>query len=216
MFVEFFLRRPVLAAVCSLLIVLAGAISIPSLPIAQYPQLAPPQVTVTAMYNGASAEVVESAVTTPLEQQINGVEGMKYITSTSTNNGLATIVVTFEIGRDPDLAAVDVQNRVQQALGRLPNEVKVTGVTVKKNSSSFVLAFALFAEHDEYDAVFISNYADRYIVDGLKRVEGMGDVVLFGERKYSMRVWLDPVRLASRKLTASDVTRALQEQNLQV
>ncbi len=216
MFVEFFLRRPVLAAVCSLLIVLAGAISIPSLPIAQYPQLAPPQVTVAAMYNGASAEVVESAVTTPLEQQINGVEGMKYITSTSTNNGLSTIVVTFEVGRDPDLAAVDVQNRVQQALGRLPNEVKVTGVTVKKNSSSFVLAFALFAEHDEYDPVFISNYADRYIVDGLKRVEGMGDVVLFGERKYSMRIWLDPVRLAARKLTASDVVRALQEQNVQV
>jgi HAE1 family hydrophobic/amphiphilic exporter-1 len=214
--VQFFLKRPVLAAVCSLLIVLAGAICIPSLPIAQYPQLAPPQVTVTAMYNGASAEVVESAVTTPLEQSINGVEGMKYVTSTSTNNGLATIVVTFEIGRDPDLAAVDVQNRVQQAVGRLPNEVKVTGVTVKKNSSSFVLAFALFAEHDEYDSVFISNYADRYIVDGLKRVDGVGDIVLFGERKYSMRVWLDPVRLAARKLTASDVVRAMQEQNVQV
>jgi len=216
MFIEFFLRRPVLAAVCSLLIVLAGAVSIPSLPIAQYPQLAPPQVTVAAIYNGASAEVVESAVTTPLEQQINGVEGMKYITSTSTNGGLSTIVVTFEIGRDPDLAAVDVQNRVQQALGRLPNEVKVTGVTVKKNSSSFVLAFGMFAEHDEYDAVFISNYADRYIVDGLKRVEGVGDIILFGERKYSMRLWLDPARLAARRLTASDVVRALQEQNLQV
>ncbi|AKU99825.1 RND efflux system, inner membrane transporter CmeB [Labilithrix luteola] len=216
MFVQFFLRRPVFAAVCSLLIVLAGAISIPSLPIAQYPQLAPPQVTVTAMYNGASASVVESAVTTPLEQQINGVEGMKYISSTSSNDGVSNIIVTFEIGRDPDLAAVDVQNRVQQALGRLPNEVKVTGVTVKKNSSAFVLAFALFAEHGEYDSVFISNYADRYIVDGLKRVEGMGDVQLFGERKYSMRVWLDPVRLAARKLTASDVVHALQEQNLQV
>jgi hydrophobic/amphiphilic exporter-1 (mainly G- bacteria), HAE1 family len=215
-FIEFFLRRPVLAAVCSLLIVLAGAVSIPSLPIAQYPQLAPPQVTVAAIYNGASAEVVESAVTTPLEQQINGVEGMKYITSTSTNGGLSTIIVTFEVGRDPDLAAVDVQNRVQQAIGRLPNEVKVTGVTVKKNSSSFVLAFGLFAEHDEYDSVFISNYADRYIVDGLKRLEGVGDVILFGERKYSMRVWLDPARLAARKLTASDVVRALQEQNLQV
>lgn len=216
MFVEFFLKRPVLAAVCSLLIVLAGAVAIPTLPIAQYPQLAPPQVTVTAMYNGASAEVVESAVTTPLEQAINGVEGMKYITSNSTNDGVSNIVVTFEIGRDPDLAAVDVQNRVQQAIGRLPNEVKVTGVNVKKNSSAFVLAFGLYAEHDEYDAIFISNYADRYIVDGLKRVDGVGDIVLFGERKYSMRVWLDPARLAARKLTATDVTRALQEQNLQV
>jgi hydrophobic/amphiphilic exporter-1 (mainly G- bacteria), HAE1 family len=214
--VQFFLRRPVLAAVCSLLIVLAGAISIPSLPIAQYPQLAPPQVTVAAVYNGASAEVVESAVTTPLEQTINGVQGMRYMTSTSTNDGLSTIVVTFEVGRDPDLAAVDVQSRVQQALGRLPNEVKITGVTVKKNSSAFVLAFGVYAEHDEYDPIFISNYADRYIVDGLKRVEGVGDVRVFGERKYSMRVWLDPARLAARKLTASDVVRALQEQNLQV
>ena len=216
MFVEFFLRRPVLAAVCSLLIVLAGAICIPTLPISQYPQLAPPQVTVTAMYNGASAETVESAVTTPLEQSINGVEGMKYITSSSGNDGVAAITVTFEIGRDPDLAAVDVQNRVQQAIGRLPNEVKVTGVTVKKNSSAFVLAFGLYSEHDEYDSIFISNYADRYIVDGLKRVPGVGDIQLFGERKYSMRVWLDPARLAARGLTATDVTRALQEQNLQV
>ena len=216
MFVQFFLRRPVLAAVCSLLIVLAGAVSIPTLPIAQYPQLAPPQVTVIAVYNGASAEVVESAVTTPLEQQINGVEGMKYVTSSSGNDGVCTITVTFEIGRDPDLAAVDVQNRVQQALGRLPNEVKVTGVTVKKNSSAFVLAFGLYSENGEYDPVFISNYADRYIVDGLKRVEGVGDIVLFGERKYSMRIWLDPARLAARGLTASDVSRALQEQNLQV
>jgi HAE1 family hydrophobic/amphiphilic exporter-1 len=216
MFVEFFLRRPVLAAVCSLLIVLAGAVAIPTLPIAQYPQLAPPQVTVVAMYNGANAEVVESAVTTPLEQQINGVEGMKYITSTSTNGGLSTIVVTFEVGRDPDLAAVDVQNRVQQAQGRLPNEVKVTGITVKKNSSSFVVAFGLFAENDEYDSIFLSNYADRYIVDGLKRVEGIGDIAVFGERKYSMRIWLDPVKLAARKLTAGDVVRALAEQNLQV
>ncbi|HWL85543.1 MAG TPA: efflux RND transporter permease subunit, partial [Polyangiaceae bacterium] len=130
MFVEFFIRRPVFAGVCSLLIVLAGAICIPSLPIAQYPELAPPQVVVTATYTGASAEVLESAVTTPLEQQINGVEGMKYMQSTSTNDGVSTITVTFDVERDPDLAAVDVQNRVSQATGRLPNEVKVTGVSV--------------------------------------------------------------------------------------
>ena len=206
---KFFIDRPVFASVLSIVIVLAGLVSIRALPISQYPQLAPPQVTVTAMYNGASAETVESAVTTPLEQSINGVEGMKYITSSSGNDGVAAITVTFEIGRDPDLAAVDVQNRVQQAIGRLPNEVKVTGVTVKKNSSAFVLAFGLYSEHDEYDSIFISNYADRYIVDGLKRVPGVGDIQLFGERKYSMRVWLDPARLAARGLTATDVTRAL-------
>jgi HAE1 family hydrophobic/amphiphilic exporter-1 len=214
--VDFFIKRPVFAAVCSLLIVLAGAVAIPTLPIAQYPQLAPPQVTVTAVYVGASAEVVESAVTTPLEQAINGVEGMKYMTSTSTNNGVSTIVVSFEIGRDPDLAAVDVQNRVSQATGRLPNEVKVTGLSVAKNSSSFVLAFGLYSEHDEYDSIFISNYADRYVVDSLKRVNGVGDVRIFGERKYSMRLWLDPGRLAARKLTATDVVRSLAEQNVQV
>ncbi|WP_394847813.1 multidrug efflux RND transporter permease subunit [Pendulispora brunnea] len=216
MFVEFFIRRPVFASVCSLLIVLAGAICIPSLPIAQYPELAPPQVVVTATYTGASAEVLESAVTTPLEQQINGVEGMKYMQSTSTNDGVSTITVTFDVDRDPDLAAVDVQNRVSQATGRLPNEVKVTGVSVKKNSAAFVLGIAFYAENDVYDNVFVSNYVDQYVKDEVKRVKGVGDVPLFGERKYSMRLWLDPARLATRQLTAGDVVRALQDQNVQV
>src|SRR5262245_40215558 len=136
MFADFFLRRPVFATVCSLLIVLAGAVCIPTLPIAQYPTLAPPQVNATSFYTGASPEVVESAVTTPLEQQINGVEGMRYLASTSANDGSSNIVATFEIGRDLDLAAVDVQNRVSAALGRLPNEVKTTGVTVTKSSTA--------------------------------------------------------------------------------
>ncbi|WP_394822500.1 efflux RND transporter permease subunit [Pendulispora albinea] len=216
MFVEFFIRRPVFASVCSLLIVLAGAICIPTLPIAQYPDLAPPQVVVNAVYTGASAEVLESAVTTPLEQQINGVEGMKYMSSTSTNDGVSTITVTFDVERDPDLAAVDVQNRVSQATGRLPNEVKITGVSVKKNSAAFVLGIAFYAENNEYDNVFMSNYVDQYVRDELKRIKGIGDIPLFGERKYSMRLWLDPTRLATRQLTASDVVRALQEQNVQV
>jgi HAE1 family hydrophobic/amphiphilic exporter-1 len=216
LFVEFFIRRPVLSAVCSFLIVLAGAICIPSLPLAQYPTLAPPQVTVTAVYIGANAEVVESTVTTPLEQQINGVEGMRYMTSTSTNDGVSTIVVTFDVSRDPDLAAVEVQNRVSQATGRLPNEVKLTGVSVQKNSSSFVLAVAVDSENGAYDHVFTSNYVDRNIRDAIKRVKGVGDVILFGERKYSMRLWLDPGRLAARQLTASDVVRALRDQNVQV
>src|SRR5215216_4702733 len=135
---DVFIRRPVLATVCSLLIILAGAISIPTLPIARYPDLTPPAVNVSAFYTGANAQAVESAVTTPLEQVINGVEGMRYITSSSTNSGTATITVTFDIGRDPDLAAVDVQNRVNQALGRMPAEVRTNGISVTKNTAGFL------------------------------------------------------------------------------
>ena len=135
---DVFIRRPVLATVCSLLIILAGAISIPTLPIARYPDLTPPAVSVSAFYTGANAQAVESAVTTPLEQVINGVEGMTYITSSSTNSGISTITVTFDIGRDADLAAVDVQNRVNQALGRMPAEVRTNGITVTKNTTGFM------------------------------------------------------------------------------
>src|SRR6185436_8732990 len=138
MFSDIFIKRPILATVCSLLIILAGAIVIPSLPIARYPELAPPAVTVTAFYTGANAQAVESAVTTPLEQAINGVEGMTYMTSSSTNSGVATIVVTFDVGRNHDLAAIDVQNRVNQALGRMPADVRTTGITVTKNSTGFL------------------------------------------------------------------------------
>ncbi len=216
MFVDFFIKRPVLATVLALLTVLGGAIAIPTLPIAQYPQLAPPQVTATSFYTGASAQVVESAVTTPIEQTVNGVEGMKYVQSISGNDGTSQVTVTFDVARDIDLAAVDVQNRVSQALGRLPNEVKTTGVTVTKNSTSIVFAAAFYSEHGEYSNQFISNYVDVYVKDAVKRVKGVGDVQIFGERKYSMRLWLDPVRLAARKLTASDVVRVLREQNVQV
>jgi HAE1 family hydrophobic/amphiphilic exporter-1 len=216
MFVDFFIRRPIFAAVCSILIVLAGAICIPALPIAQYPQIALPQVSVNAFYTGANAEVVESAVTIPLEQAINGVEGMKYISSVSGNDGSSSITITFDPSRNLDVAAVDVQNRVSTAQARLPNEVKQTGVTVTKNSSSFVLAMALFSEHGEYDQKFISNYADVYIKDAVKRVPGIADVLIFGERKFAMRIWVNPERLAQRGLTAIDVVNALQEQNLQV
>jgi HAE1 family hydrophobic/amphiphilic exporter-1 len=216
MFADFFLKRPVFATVCALLIILAGAVSIPTLPVAQYPTLAPPQITITSFYTGASSQVVESAVTTPLEQQINGVEGMRYLTSTSANDGSSAITATFEIDRDIDLAAVDIQNRVSIASGRLPNEVRTTGVTVAKSSTAFVLVAGMYAEHGEYDALFMSNYVDVYLKDALKRVKGVADVLIFAERKYSMRVWLDPVLLASRKVTAGDVVAALREQNVQV
>jgi HAE1 family hydrophobic/amphiphilic exporter-1 len=216
MFSAFFIQRPVLACVCSLLIVLLGAISIPRLPVAQYPSLALPQVIVTAAYNGASAEVVESAVTTPLEQQINGVEGMKYLSSSSGSDGLAQITVTFEQGRNVDVAAVDVQNRVQIASAALPAEVRQSGITINKTAGSFVMAIAVYDESGQYDSLFVSNYADIFLRDALKRVRGVGNVEVFAPRRFSLRVWLDPARLASRGLTASDVVAALQEQNVQV
>jgi HAE1 family hydrophobic/amphiphilic exporter-1 len=215
-FVDTFIRRPILASVCSLVIILAGAIAIPTLPIAQFPELAPPQVQVTAVYNGANAETVETAVTNPIEQAVNGIEGMQYITSTSGNDGTAAILITFDVTRNLDIAAVDVQNRISQAEGRLPNEVKQVGISVAKVSTNFVLAAAAFAEHNEYDTLFISNYVDRFVRDEIKRVPGVGDVIVFGIGRYAMRLWLDPDRLAGRNITADEVVQALREQNVQV
>ncbi|OFW47061.1 MAG: hypothetical protein A3J29_16700 [Acidobacteria bacterium RIFCSPLOWO2_12_FULL_67_14b] len=216
MMADVFIRRPVLSTVCSLLIILAGAVSIPTLPIARYPSLAPPAVTVSAFYTGANAQTVESAVTTPLEQAINGVEGMTYITSSSTNSGFATITVTFDIDRDQDLAAVDVQNRVNSALGRMPAEVRTNGITVTKVTTGFMGGIGFFSKDNRYTSQFISNYIDLYLRDAIKRVKGVGDVIVFGERKFAMRLWLDPGKLAGRNLTAADVLGALREQNVQV
>ncbi len=216
MFVEFFIRRPVFATVCALLILLAGIAVIPTLPIAQFPNLAPPQVGVTSAYIGASAQTVESAVTIPLEQQINGAEGMKYITSTSGNDGTSQISVTFDLTRDPDLATVDIQNRVNTAQGRLPGAVKAVGITTQKTSQNFVFGAAIISDNNKYSTLFMSNYLDVYVRDALKRIPGVADVIIFGERKYSMRLWIDPVRLAGRGLTAPDVVAALSEQNVEV
>ena len=211
-----FIRRPILATVCSLVIILAGAIAIPTLPIAQFPQLAPPTVTVNAFYQGASAEVVESAVTTPIEQAVNGVEGMAYMTSSSGSTGTSTVTITFDVDRNIDVAAVDVQNRVSQIEGRLPNEVKTVGVSVTKSGNNFVLAAGVYADKNQYDPLFISNYIDRFVKDDIQRVPGVGNVIIFGERKYAMRLWLDPDRLAGRSITAGEVVGALREQNVQV
>jgi HAE1 family hydrophobic/amphiphilic exporter-1 len=216
LFVDFFIRRPVFATVCALLIILGGAISIPSLPIAQFPNLSPPQVVVSSAYIGANAQTVESAVTTPLEQAINGVEGMKYITSNSGNDGTSQITVTFDVTRDVDLASVDVQNRVNQALGRLPNTVKNTGVIITKQIGGFIFGAGVYSETGQYDSLFMSNYLDIYVKDAIKRVPGVGDAIIFGERKYAMRLWLDPARMAQRGLTATGVLSALNEQNVQV
>jgi HAE1 family hydrophobic/amphiphilic exporter-1 len=216
MFVDFFIRRPVFTSVCAIIILLAGAISIPTLPTDQYPQISPNTVTVTANYVGASAEVVENTVTSILEQQINGVEGMKYMTSSSSNNGTSSITITFDSSRNPDIAAVDVQNRVAQAQSLLPDLVQRAGVTVSKQNSNILLAMGLYSENQEYDTTFLSNYADLYIVDALKRLPGVSDAQIFGVRRYAMRLWLDPNRLASRNLTPQDVVDAVNEQNLQV
>ncbi len=199
-----------------MLIVLAGAAVIPTLPIAQFPNLSPPQVGVSSFYIGASAQTVESAVTIPLEQQINGAEGMKYITSTSGNDGTSQILVTFDLTRNPDLATVDIQNRVNTAQGRLPSAVKNVGITTQKTSQNFVFGAAVISDNNKYSTLFMSNYLDVYVRDALKRIPGVADVIIFGERKYSMRLWLDPARMAGRGLTAPDVVSALSEQNVEV
>jgi HAE1 family hydrophobic/amphiphilic exporter-1 len=216
LFVDFFIRRPIFATVCALLIVLAGAVCIPTLPISLYPTLAPPQVQVTSNYIGANSKDVESAVTTILETSINGVEGMRYMSSTSSNDGTSAITITFDTGYDLNIAAVDVQNRVASVQGRLPAVVNNTGITITKANPNFVLAVGFISPDKSLSQAFISNYIDVYVKDAIKRVPGVGDAVIFGERKYAMRLWLDPSRLAARGLTALDVTNALSEQNVEV
>jgi len=216
LFVDFFIHRPVFATVCALMIILGGAVCIPTLPIAMYPTLAPPQVQVSANYMGANADTVEKAVTIPLEESINGVKGMRYISSSSTNSGTSAITVTFQTDYDLDIAAVDVQNRVASVQGRLPAAVNATGITITKASVDFVMAAGFYTLDGRYSPEFISNYLDVYVKDALKRVPGVGDVQIFGERKYAMRVWIDPIKLASRNLTATDVVNALVEQNVEI
>ena len=214
--VDFFIHRPVFATVCALLIILAGAVVIPTLPISLYPQLAPPQVTVSSDYIGANAQQVESAVTIPLEEAINGVPGMRYIQSTSANDGSSAITTTFNTGYDLDIAAVDVQNRVTSASGQLPATVNQTGITVTKANSNFVFGAGIYDPSGQYSNLFLSNYLDVYVKDAIQRVPGVGGVQIFGVGEYAMRIWLDPVKLAARDLTATDVISALEQQNVEV
>jgi hydrophobic/amphiphilic exporter-1 (mainly G- bacteria), HAE1 family len=216
MFVNYFIKRPVFTAVCSIVIVFLGVIAGFTLPIAQFPEITPKQVVVTSNYTGADAETVENAVTNILEREINGVQGMRYISSSSSSDGTSQITVTFGADQDPDIATVNVQNRVSRVQPLLPESVTQTGVVVNQQSSNFLMAIAIYAENEQYDSLFLSNYADIYMVDGLKRIPGVGSIEIFGERKFAMRLWLDPARLASRGLTAQDVTDAIREQNIQV
>jgi HAE1 family hydrophobic/amphiphilic exporter-1 len=214
--IQFFLQRPVFAAVCSIAILLAGAVAIPTLPIAQFPQISPPVVTVTATWTGASAQALEADVTTPLEEAINGVEGLRYITSTSTNQGISTITCTFDLGTNLDIAATDVQNAVGTATALLPSAVQQVGVTVAKSSQVYIIAYAFTSNNPQGDTLSLSNYVDLNIVDALKRLPGVSTVTVFGERKYAMRLWVDPKRLAFNSLSVDDVVSALNAQNVAV
>lgn len=212
---RFFINRPIFASVLSIVIVVAGLASLRNLAVEQYPQIVPPEIMVTANYPGASAEVIASTVAAPLEQQINGVKDMLYMRSSSANSGQLNLFITFEIGTDPDQAAIDVNNRVQAAVPRLPAEVRAQGVTVNKRSSSIFQVVTMSSPDGTHDPVFISNYALLYVIDALKRVPGVGEVSLFGAKDYSMRIWMRPDKLAQFNLTPADVANAIKEQNSQ-
>ncbi len=215
MLVNFFIDRPIFASVLAIVIVVAGAVAIPSLPIAMFPEITPPQVVVTATYPGASAEVVEQTVATPIEQQVNGVEDMIYMSSRSGSDGTMTLTVTFKVGTDLDIAAVNVQNRVSIAQAKLPADVTRQGLTIVKQSPDLVEIVALTSPDGSRDELFLANYATLQVVDVLARVPGVGQVTVFNGRDYGMRLWLNPDRLASLGLTAGDVADAVREQNLQ-
>ena len=213
---QFFIDRPVFATVLSIVILIVGGVALVGMPIAQYPEIVPPTVAIQTVYPGASAQVVADTVTTPIEQEVNGVENMLSMSSKSTNDGQATIDVTFTLGTDIDEAQVLTQNRVAVALAKLPEEVKRQGVTTKKKSPSMLLCVNLISSDGRYDLLYLSNYALIQVKDALARLEGVGDVAFLGARDYAMRVWLNPDALATRGLSAADVVRALREQNVQV
>lgn len=213
---RFFINRPIFASVLSIIIVIAGLVTLFNLPVAQYPEISPPTVRVSAAYPGASAKVVSESVARPIEEQVNGVEGMLYMSSTCANDGSYTLTVTFEVGTDMDMATVLVQNRVAIAESSLPDTVKRLGVTTQKQSTNIVLMLALTSPQDSYDGLYLSNYATLNIKDELSRINGVGEVTIFGTGDYSMRIWMDPERLKARNLTTNDVISAIEEQNVQV
>jgi hydrophobe/amphiphile efflux-1 (HAE1) family protein len=213
---RFFINRPIFAAVVSIVIVIAGVVTLLSLPVAMYPEISPPTISVSTAYPGANAAVVAETVAAPIEQEINGVEGMLYMSSTCSNTGSYSLTITFDIGTDTNMAAVLVQNRVAIATPSLPEDVKRIGVTTKKVSSNMVLMVALTSPGDEFDELYLSNYATLRVKDELARIDGVGDIQAFGAGDYSMRFWLDPYQLKARSLTTTDVINAIQEQNVQV
>ena len=215
-FSQFFIQRPIFAAVLSIITVVVGAISLQFLPVSEYPEVAPPTIVVRAIYPGASPDVIATTVASPLEEAINGIEDSLYMSSQGTTDGIMTLTVTFKLGTDLDQAQVKVQNRVNQALPKLPEEVRRLGVTTLKSSPDLTMVVHLISPDGRYSDVYVRNYATLQIKDQLARLPGVGQVQLFGSGDYSMRIWLDPEKTAARGLSALDVVRSIQEQNAQV
>src|SRR6267142_3194685 len=213
---RFFIERPIFAAMLSALILLVGLIALPGLPISEYPQVVPPTIVVRTTYPGANPAVIADTVASPLEQAINGVEDMLYQYSQATSDGVMTLTITFKLGTDVDKAQVQVQNRVSQALPKLPQEVQHLGVVTNKSSPDITLAVFVYSPNNRYDQTYLANFVALRIKDELSRLDGVGDVQRFGGGDYSMRVWLDPGKVAARGLTAGDVVSAIREQNVQV
>src|SRR3954451_25092215 len=216
MFSRFFINRPIFASVLSIVIVLGGTIALFTLPVAQYPEITPPTVEVSASYPGANAQVVADTVAAPIEQQVNGVENMMYMSSQCTNDGTYTLSITFKLGTDLNIAQVLVQNRVALAQPILPDLVKRRGITVKKKSPSQLMIVNLYSPDGSRSSLDLSNYATIQLRDELARLEGIGDITYLGQRDYSMRIWLDPQKMAARNLTANDIVTAVTQQNAQV
>jgi len=216
MFSLFFIDRPKFAFVISIVLTLAGLIAIPILPVAEFPQISPPTVQVSTRYPGASAEVVRDTVAIPIEKEVNGVENMIYMSSKSANDGSYTLMVTFAIGSDPDLAQINVQNKVNLANPMLPEEVKRQGVKTEKVSTTMLMIINLYSPNRAYDGLFLSNYAGINVVDAIKRIPGVSDAKNMGAWDYGMRIWMNPDRMASLGITAQDISNAIREQNVQV
>lgn len=216
MFSKFFIDRPIFASVISIVIMIAGLVTFFTLPIAQYPEISPPTVSVTAVYPGANAQIIAETVAAPIEEEVNGVENMLYMSSTSSSSGSYDLTVTFEVGTDLDMAAVLVQNRIAIAEPMLPEEVKRQGISTKKKSTAILLMASLTSPDGRYDDLFLSNYATLRLKNELARIKGVGEVMVFGAEDYSMRIWLDPYQLKSRNITTTDVVNAIREQNVQV
>ncbi len=210
---RFFIRRPIVAIVIAIITVLGGLVAMQALPIAQFPDIVPPQITVTATYNGADALTIEQAVAAPLEQQMNGVDNMLYMQSTNANDGTMQLVVTFDVETDPNIDQVNVQNRVAQAQPNLPPDVNTFGLTLRKATGFPMMIVSLSSPKDTYDALFLANYANINIIDALYRVPGVGEVRLFGASDYAMRIWVKPDRLAKLGLTVPELVRAVQQQS---
>ncbi|HKE48914.1 MAG TPA: efflux RND transporter permease subunit, partial [Rhodanobacteraceae bacterium] len=212
---HFFIDRPIFSSVLSIVVVVGGLVAMVGLPIAQFPDIAPPTITVTATYPGASADIVAQNVAAPIEQQVNGADHMMYMQSTSSSTGNMTLTGFFEIGTDPSLAQVDVQNRVNLALPLLPDAVQRTGVSVQKRSGAFMMVIAVYSPEGRYDAQYIGNYANLYVLDALKRLPGAGQTSILGSPDLAMRIWLKPDRMAALGIDAADVQRAVAAQNQQ-